>query len=115
MGQGFVLMREASAEHGWELQYGAIALMWREGCIIKSVFLQNIKNAFDANAALSNLLLDPFFRNKIKECLAGWRQTASTCVLNGVWAPAMTTALSYFDGYTSPRVSHNLFKANVTT
>eukprot|EP01108_Squamamoeba_japonica_P006946 TRINITY_DN5743_c0_g1_i2.p2 TRINITY_DN5743_c0_g1~~TRINITY_DN5743_c0_g1_i2.p2 ORF type:complete len:492 (+),score=281.13 TRINITY_DN5743_c0_g1_i2:26-1501(+) len=109
--QGFVLMREASNEYKWDLQYGSIALMWRGGCIIRSAFLQDIKKAFDAEPGLSNLLLAPFFRNKVVDALPSWRQTASLAVLNAVWSPAITSALAYYDGYSSPRLSHNLLQA----
>jgi len=109
--QGFVLMREASKEYDWDLQYGSIALMWRGGCIIRSAFLQDIKKAFDDNAKLQNLLLAPFFRAKVEKALPGWRKSASTAVLNGVWFPAVTSALSYYDGYTSGRLPHNLLQS----
>lgn len=109
--QGFVLMRQASIEYKWNLQYGSIALLWRGGCIIRSAFLQDIKNAFDADSTVANLLLAPLFRKNVAEALAGWRQTASTAVLNGVWAPAITSALAYYDGYTSARLPHNLLQA----
>jgi len=109
--QGFVLMREASREYKWDLQYGAIALLWRSGCIIKSAFLQDIKNAYDGNPTLSNLLLAPYFREKVAKALPGWRQTASIAVLHGAWTPALTSALAYYDGYTSARLPHNLLQA----
>jgi 6-phosphogluconate dehydrogenase len=80
-------------------------------CIIKSVFLGDIKSAFDVNPTLSNLLLAPFFREQIAKALPGWRHTASIAVLNGAWTPAITSALAYYDGYTSPRLSHNLLQA----
>ncbi|WP_428242156.1 decarboxylating NADP(+)-dependent phosphogluconate dehydrogenase [Gynuella sp.] len=109
--QGYVLMREAAKEYGWNLNYGGIALMWRGGCIIRSVFLGNIKEAFDNNPALSNLLLDPYFKEKITQAQAGWRRVIAAAVTNGISAPAMTSALSYFDGYRAERLPANLLQA----
>ncbi len=109
--QGFVLMREVSKDLKWDLQFGSIALIWRAGCIIKSVFLGDIKAAFDANPALLNLLLAPFFREQVAKALPGWRHTASIAVLHGAWTPAITSALAYYDGYTSARLPHNLLQA----
>ncbi|AJQ96731.1 decarboxylating NADP(+)-dependent phosphogluconate dehydrogenase [Gynuella sunshinyii] len=109
--QGYVLMREAAKEYGWNLNYGGIALMWRGGCIIRSVFLGNIKEAFDNNPALSNLLLDPYFKEKITQAQAGWRRVVAAAVTNGISAPAMTSALSYFDGYRAERLPANLLQA----
>ncbi len=109
--QGYVLMREAAAEHGWNLNYGGIALMWRGGCIIRSAFLGNIKEAFDKNGALNNLLLDDFFKEKIEAAQAGWRRVAAAAVVNGIPAPAISSALSYFDGYRTARLPANLLQA----
>ena len=102
--QGYTLLKAAAEEHGWDLNYGGIALMWRGGCIIRSVFLGKIKEAFDNNPDLPNLLLDPFFKEKIMEAQQGWRNVTATALSNGVPVPALTTALCYFDGY------HNLAK-----
>ncbi len=109
--QGYVLMRAAAAEFGWNLNYGGIALMWRGGCIIRSVFLGNIKEAFDKDPGLENLLLDPFFKEKIENAQAGWRRVVATAVENGIPVPALATALSYFDGYRSERLPANLLQA----
>lgn len=109
--QGYVLMRYAAKEFGWNLNYGGIALMWRGGCIIRSVFLGKIKEAFDRNPKLTNLLLDPFFKDKIESSQDAWRRLVSTSVLNGIWIPALSTALNYFDGYRNERLPANLLQA----
>jgi 6-phosphogluconate dehydrogenase len=109
--QGFSLLREAASAYGWHLNYGGIALMWRGGCIIRSKFLGNIKEAFDKNPELTNLLLDPFFKEKIHAAQAGWRRVVSTAVLNGIPVPALSTALSYFDGYRTERLPANLLQS----
>uniref|UniRef100_A0A7S1TJ82 6-phosphogluconate dehydrogenase, decarboxylating n=1 Tax=Compsopogon caeruleus TaxID=31354 RepID=A0A7S1TJ82_9RHOD len=109
--QGYMLLREAANEFGWQLNYGGIALMWRGGCIIRSVFLGRIREAFIKNPDLKNLLLDDFFRDSIQQCQTGWRKAISTAVQYGVPCPAFTTALSFFDGYRSPVVSANLLQA----
>ncbi len=109
--QGYNLMMEAAKEYGWTLNYGGIALMWRGGCIIRSVFLADIKKAFDKNAALPNLLLDPFFKGKVEEAQAGWRNVCATALTNGVPVPALTSALCYFDGFRSERLPANLLQA----
>ncbi|MDR0842066.1 MAG: decarboxylating NADP(+)-dependent phosphogluconate dehydrogenase [Acidobacteriota bacterium] len=109
--QGYALLREAAKEFGWDLNYGGIALLWRGGCIIRSVFLGKIKEAFDRNPQLSNLLLDPFFKEKIEASQAAWRRVVSAAVLYGVWAPAMSTALSYYDGFRNDRLPANLLQA----
>jgi 6-phosphogluconate dehydrogenase len=109
--QGYVLMRNAAKEYKWNLNYGGIALMWRGGCIIRSAFLGKIKEAFDTNPKLTNLLLDPFFKNKIESSQASWRKVVSTCVLNGIWIPAFSTALNYFDGFRNERLPANLLQA----
>jgi 6-phosphogluconate dehydrogenase len=85
--------------------------MWRGGCIIRSAFLEKIKNAYDKNPDLSNLLLDPFFKEKIEQAQESWRRIISTSVLNGVWIPAMSTALEYFDGFRNERLPANLLQA----
>lgn len=109
--QGYVLMREAAKEYNWELNYGGIALMWRGGCIIRSSFLGKIKEAFDRNGELNNLLVDPYFVDKIADAQPGWRRVISAAVLNGVAAPALTSALEYFDGYRCARLPANLLQA----
>jgi 6-phosphogluconate dehydrogenase len=109
--QGYVLMRYAAAEYGWKLNNGGIALMWRGGCIIRSAFLGKIKEAFDNNPKLTNLLLDPFFKEKIMESQEAWRNVVSTAVKNGIWIPAMSTALNYYDGYRNGRLPANLLQA----
>ncbi|MEN8122193.1 MAG: decarboxylating NADP(+)-dependent phosphogluconate dehydrogenase, partial [Bacteroidota bacterium] len=109
--QGYALMRAAAVEFGWNLNYGGIALMWRGGCIIRSAFLGKIKEAFDNNPELLNLLLDPFFKEKVQQAQEGWRRVAATALSNGVPVPALTSALSYFDGYRSERLPANLLQA----
>ncbi|WP_461247317.1 decarboxylating NADP(+)-dependent phosphogluconate dehydrogenase [Treponema sp. R6D11] len=109
--QGYLLMREAAKEYKWNLNYGGIALMWRGGCIIRSVFLGKIKEAFDKNPNLENLLLDPFFSKIIEEAQDSWRRVVSAAVQNGIPAPALTSALAYFDGYRSERLPANLLQA----
>jgi len=109
--QGYILMRYAAKEYGWNLNYGGIALMWRGGCIIRSVFLGKIKEAFDNNPNLTNLLLDPFFKEKIEQSQDSWRRVVSTSLMNGIWIPALSTALTYFDGYRNERLPANLLQA----
>lgn len=109
--QGYVLMRYAAKEFGWNLNNGGIALMWRGGCIIRSVFLGKIKEAFDKNSDLSNLLLDPFFSEMIKSSQESWRRVISAAVMNGIWIPALSTALNYFDGFRNGRLPANLLQA----
>ncbi len=109
--QGYALMSEAAKEYGWNLNYGGIAMMWRGGCIIRSVFLNNIKDAFDNNSELQNLLLDPYFKEKIMDAQKGWRNVVSEAVRNGIPAPALSAALNYFDGYRSERLPANLLQA----
>lgn len=109
--QGFTLMRAAAKTYGWHLNYGGIALMWRGGCIIRSVFLGKIKEAFDKNYELTNLLLDPFFKEKIEAAQDSWRKVVATAVLNGIPVPAFASALNYFDGYRSEKLPANLLQA----
>ncbi|MBX2976863.1 MAG: decarboxylating NADP(+)-dependent phosphogluconate dehydrogenase [Ignavibacteriaceae bacterium] len=109
--QGYVLLRNAAEEYGWNLNYGGIALMWRGGCIIRSVFLGKIKEAFDNNSQLTNLLVDPFFKEKIEASQEGWRKVVAESILNGVWTPALTTALNYYDGFRNGRLPANLLQA----
>jgi 6-phosphogluconate dehydrogenase len=109
--QGYLLMREAAKEYGWSLNYGGIALMWRGGCIIRSSFLEKIKDAFDLNPDLTNLLLDDFFREKVESSQMGWRKLAAEAMVNGIPIPAITSALNYFDGYRCKRLPANLLQA----
>jgi 6-phosphogluconate dehydrogenase len=109
--QGYVLMRLAAKEFGWNLNNGGIALMWRGGCIIRSAFLGKIKEAYDKNPNLSNLLLDPFFKEKIESSQAAWRRVIAAAVTNGIWVPALSTALNYFDGFRNGRLPANLLQA----
>ena len=109
--QGYVLMRNAAKDFGWHLNYGGVALMWRGGCIIRSAFLGKIKEAFDKNPNLSNLLLDPFFKEKIEISQEAWRRVVAASVTNGIWIPALSTALNYFDGFRNSRLPANLLQA----
>ena len=109
--QGFMLMSEAAKEMGWQLNYGEIALMWRGGCIIRSTFLGNIKDAYDKNPELENLALDSFFTEALKAAEDGWRKAVMLAVEHGIPAPAFLSALSYFDGYRSERLPANLLQA----
>lgn len=109
--QGYALMMEAGREYKWDLNYGGIALMWRGGCIIRSAFLGKIKEAFDRNPALNNLLLDPFFMEKVQKSQTGWRNVVATAVKNGIPVPAMASALNYYDGYRCERLPANLLQA----
>ncbi|KAI6649627.1 6-phosphogluconate dehydrogenase, decarboxylating-like isoform X1 [Oopsacas minuta] len=109
--QGFMLMREASSLYNWDLNNGSIALMWRGGCIIRSVFLGNIKEAYDKNPNLPNLLLDDFFKAAIHRCQKGWRLVVATAVNLGIPTPAFSSALAFYDGYRSERLPANLLQA----
>lgn len=109
--QGFMLMREAAKEFNWQLNYGGIALMWRGGCIIRSVFLGNIKEAYERKPDLVNLLLDDFFRKAIDRCQESWRQVVSNAVLWGVPVPALSAALAFYDGYRAEKLPANLLQA----
>ena len=109
--QGYVLLKAAAEEFKWNLNYGGIALLWRGGCIIRSVFLGRIKEAFDRNPQLPNLLLDSFFRETIEKSQDAWRRVVSSSVLNGIWIPTMATALNYFDGFRNARLPANLLQA----
>ncbi len=109
--QGYMLMRAAAKENGWKLNYGGIALMWRGGCIIRSRFLGRIKEAFERDAGLVNLLLDPYFVAEVQRCQAGWREVIATAVRAGIPVPAMGTALSFFDAYRTANLPANLLQA----
>lgn len=109
--QGFSLMREAAKTYDWKLNFGGIALLWRGGCIIRSVFLDKIKAAFDRDPELSNLLVDPYFVETIQSLVDSWRKVVATAIQNGIPVPALASALTYFDGYTSDRLPANLLQA----
>ena len=109
--QGYNLMMEAAKEYGWNLNYGGIALMWRGGCIIRSVFLGDIKKAFDVNPDLQNLQFAPHFKEIVEKAQAGWRRVCATALTNGIPVPALTSALCYFDGFRSERLPANLLQA----
>lgn len=109
--QGYALMRQAAHTYSWNLNNGGIALMWRGGCIIRSVFLGKIKEAFDRMPNLTNLLLDPFFKEKVLTAQSGWRSVVASAVTNGIPVPSMSAALSYFDGYRTERLPANLLQA----
>jgi 6-phosphogluconate dehydrogenase len=109
--QGYMLLREAAKEQGWNLNFGGIALMWRGGCIIRSRFLGKIKEAYDKNPQLTNLLLDDFFSKVLNDDHASWRRAIIRAIESGVPTPAFSTALSFYDGYRSARVPANLLQA----
>ena len=109
--QGYMLMRTAAKEYKWNLNYGGIALMWRGGCIIRSRFLGKIKEAYDKNPKLLNLLLDDYFRGEIKRCQKGWRNVVSATTKKGIPVPAFSTALSFFDQYRNGILPANLLQA----
>ena len=109
--QGYQLMREAAREYGWDLNYGGIALMWRGGCIIRSQFLGKIRDAFDKNPEIENLLLDDYFRGVIDNCQPAWRETVKRAITVGIPTPAFSSALAYYDGYRSERLPANLLQA----
>jgi len=109
--QGFQLLRYAATEYGWDLNYGGIAGIWRGGCIIRAGFLYNIKEAFDENADLSNLLLHPFFKEAVERSQAAWRRVVAAAVTHGVPVPSMSSALAYFDSYRHDRLPANVLQA----
>jgi 6-phosphogluconate dehydrogenase len=109
--QGYDLMKAAAGEYKWNLNYGGIALLWRGGCIIRSAFLGRIKEAYDAQPHLTNLLLAPFFKERIEAAQAAWRRVVATAISNGIWIPAHATALNYFDGFRNGRLPANLLQA----
>jgi len=109
--QGFTLLKEAAKEFNWDLNYGSIALLWRGGCIIRSAFLGQIKTAFDQNPALDNLLLDPYFSEKIAEAQQAWRSVTAQALTQGIPVPAIASALTYYDGYRCDRLPANLLQA----
>jgi len=109
--QGYQLLRAAAEEYKWNLNYGGIALMWRGGCIIRSVFLGNIKEAFDKEPNLTNLLLTPFFKEAVEKTQDSWRRVVISAVEMGIPVPAVSTALAYYDGYRNGRLPANLLQA----
>lgn len=109
--QGYVLMRAAAMTYGWNLNYGGIALMWRGGCIIRSVFLGRIKEAFDADSSLTNLLLNQYFKDKIASLVPAWRKVTAAAIMSGVPTPAFASALAYYDGYRCEKLPANLLQA----
>ncbi|HEY5910774.1 MAG TPA: decarboxylating NADP(+)-dependent phosphogluconate dehydrogenase [Verrucomicrobiae bacterium] len=109
--QGYMLMRAAAQQYNWNLNYGGVALMWRGGCIIRSVFLGKIKEAFDRHPKLANLMLDPFFRKALNGSHRSWRATVATAAKKGIPVPVFSTALAFYDGYRSERLPANLLQA----
>ena len=109
--QGYSLMKAAADEFGWKLNYGGIALMWRGGCIIRSVFLGKIKEAFDNDPAIANLLTDPFYRTKMEKAQNGWRNVVAEAVKSGIPVPSISSALGYYDGYRCENLPANLLQA----
>src|SRR5205823_4293364 len=109
--QGYALLNAMAQESGWTINNGAVALMWRGGCIIRSAFLGKIREAFDRNPRLTNLLVDPYFAAEVGRCQPGWRRAVAAGVSNGIPLPAMSAALAYFDGYRSGRLPANLLQA----
>jgi len=109
--QGYVQMQAAAAEHKWPLKFGPIALLWRGGCIIRAVFLERIKEAFDADPNLENLLLAPYFSSAVEKAQPAWRNVVKTAVDLGIPVPAFAAALAYYDGYRSARLPANLLQA----
>lgn len=109
--QGYALMATAAKTYGWKLNYGDIALMWRGGCIIRSIFLGDIKKAFEKDPNIRNLLLDDYFRTAVEEAQDSWRRVCASAMLAGIPVPAMTAALNYYDGYRCDRLPANLLQA----
>jgi len=109
--QGYALMRASAKTNHWNLNYGGIALMWSGGCIIRSAFLGKIKEAYDNNPELTNLLLDPYFKKTIESLTDSWRKVVATAVLNGIPIPSMAAGLNYFDGYKTEHLPSNLLQA----
>lgn len=109
--QGYMLMQTAAAEYGWSLQYGAIAQMWRGGCIIRSAFLDDIKAAYDKQPGLDNLLIDDYFRDRVQATQADWRRILAAAIEQGVPMPAMSSALAFYDGYRTENLPANLLQA----
>jgi len=106
-----VQMQAAGKEHDWPLQHGSIAMLWRGGCIIRAVFLERIKEAFDANPSLENLLLAPYFQKIVESAQLPWRNVVKTAIELGIPVPAFSTALAYYDSYRSATLPANLMQA----
>jgi 6-phosphogluconate dehydrogenase len=104
-------MNAMGKETGWKFNNGGVALMWRGGCIIRSAFLGKIKEAFDRNPDLQNLLLDPYFSEQITKAAPGWRRVCAAAVTHGIPIPTMSSALAYYDGYRTERLPANLLQA----
>jgi 6-phosphogluconate dehydrogenase len=109
--QGFFQLQAASEEYAWDLKYGEIALLWRGGCIIRAAFLERIKEAFDRDPKLENLLLDPYFKEAVESNQAAWRSAISTAIQLGIPVPAFSAAVTYYDGYRNERLPQNLLQA----
>ncbi len=109
--QGYSLMRAAATTHNWQLNYGNIALLWRGGCIIRSAFLGKIKEAYDKQPELPNLMLDSYFRDQLASAQTGWRRVCATAMMHGIPVPTLSAALAYYDGYRAARLPANLLQA----
>jgi len=109
--QGFALMRAAGVEYGWDLNFGEIAMIWRGGCIIRAHFLHRIKEAFERDPSLANLLLDPYFKEIVEQAQQNWREVVVNATMMGIPVPAFSSALAYFDSYRRDRLSANLIQA----
>ena len=109
--QGFFQLQAAAEEHGWDLKYGEIALLWRGGCIIRAAFLDRIKEAYDRDPGIENMLLDPYFKEAVVTNQTAWRNVVSAAAHIGIPTPAISAALNYYDGYRSERLPHNLLQA----
>jgi 6-phosphogluconate dehydrogenase len=109
--QGFMLLEAAAAEYGWALDFGGIAYLWREGCIIRSVLLEHIKGAFDRNQGLASLVVDEYFRAELEAAQPGWRRTITRAVGAGIPVPAYSAALAFYDGYRTAQLPANLIQA----
>jgi 6-phosphogluconate dehydrogenase len=109
--QGYMLMRAAAKEYSWDLNYGGVAVMWRGGCIIRSVFLNDIKKAFDRQPDLDNLLLDSFFKAQVEKAQGAWRRVLAQAIALGIPVPAMSAGLAFYDGYRCARLPANLLQA----
>ncbi len=109
--QGFALLKAASMQYGWDLNMGSIALMWREGCIIRSAFLEKIRDAYEKNPQLSNLMVDPYFIGKLVNADRGWRRTVHAAIMNQIPVPSISSGLAYYDGYRTEKLPANLIQA----
>jgi len=109
--QGFQLMKYASKEYGWNLDFGTIALIWRNGCIIRARFLDRIRNAFAEKPGLENLLLDPYFKRIVMGSQMNWREVVAEAAKSGIPVPGFSSALSYYDSYRTARLPANLLQA----